>query len=347
MSGKHRVTKRRVQVSASILTFAIVAYVIGFLLVKHPGFSGSSPDVASTLRYVTATGEPSSHNVTNKGPGNSDPTELVGKQYECTMTDPEMTLTDDSENGTVSLISSPGSSSFSIASGGSLDYWNDAYLSTGNNSYGYNSAECNNYGGHSLAFPVSYANLPGLSASTTMSTGNGFKGDAGFDIWLTGNGQYDSWGTTSKDIQGSENSTEVMVWLNSPGIDRGGYTKIGKETIGGITWNVFYYNKHRANHLWNYVVFATDDVNSSATTFTYQNIPLASMIGFTISKGLAESDPVVQSVNAGFEWSADPSSGTGVHSYSLSETGGASLPSTSHPVSQPISHASAPASCSG
>src|ERR1700743_1691536 len=82
----------------------------------------------------------SSKNVTGKD--GKVPSTLVGDQYECTRTNPEMTIVDDSEKGTVKLGTDPGHLKFDIKSspGG---HWEDSYISSGNNPDGYNSAQCN------------------------------------------------------------------------------------------------------------------------------------------------------------------------------------------------------------
>jgi hypothetical protein len=73
-----------------------------------------------------------------------------------------------------------------------------------------------------------------------VHTAAGFEGDAGFDIWLTGPGTLTGYGTTAKMEEASVSTTEVMVWLNSPGIDRGGHDSLGYRTVEGRKWDVLY-----------------------------------------------------------------------------------------------------------
>jgi len=138
--------------------------------------------------FPTLTTSPNSNNVTGKD--GRVPSTLVGDQYECARTNPEMTIVDDSQRGTVRLGTDPGHLKFDIKSspGG---YWQDAYISAGNNPDGYDSAQCNWLGvGKGYVIPVPAGGAGTLTASIKLHTVAGFAGDAGFDIWLTGPGQY-------------------------------------------------------------------------------------------------------------------------------------------------------------
>ena len=144
---------------------------------------------ASALAPVpTLSTSPHSNNVTGKD--GRVPSTLVGDQYECARTNPEMTIVDDSQRGTVRLGTDPGHLKFDIKSspGG---FWQDAYISAGNNPDGYDSAQCNWLGvGKGYVIPVPAGAAGTLTASIKLHTVAGFAGDAGFDIWLTGQGQY-------------------------------------------------------------------------------------------------------------------------------------------------------------
>jgi hypothetical protein len=69
-----------------------------------------------------------SKNVTGKD--GRVPSTLAGDQYECTRTNPEMTVVDDSERGTVRLGTDPGHLKFDIKSSPQAS-WEDAYISAG------------------------------------------------------------------------------------------------------------------------------------------------------------------------------------------------------------------------
>jgi hypothetical protein len=241
------------------------------------------------------------------------PSTLVGDQYECARTNPEMTIVNDSERGTVRLGTDPGHLKFDIKSspGGS---WEDAYISAGNNPDGYDSAQCNWLGvGKGYVIPVPAARAGTLTASIKLHTVAGFAGDAGFDIWLTGRGQYTGYGTTATMEESSSNTTEVMVWLNSPGIDRNEYHSLGYRVIDGRSWEVLYTLAHR----WRYVVFAAPLTTSKAVTITDHNIKLFDLIRFAADHGLVKKGAELQAVDAGFEWYEDPTGGTQVEAYSL------------------------------
>ena len=111
---------------------------------------------------------PNSKNVTGKD--GRVPSTLVGDQYECARTNPEMTIVNDSERGTVRLGTDPGHLKFDIKSspGGS---WEDAYISAGNNPDGYDSAQCNWLGvGKGYVIPVPAGAAGTLTASIKLHT---------------------------------------------------------------------------------------------------------------------------------------------------------------------------------
>lgn len=280
---------------------------------------------AGTVGAVTALGlaaaVPSpalagSNNVTaTKG---SDPTVLTGNQYECTLTSPQMTVNDGSEHGNVKLYTAPGANRFDVNVGGTRGYWNDAYLVEGNNPDGYSSEQCDGWGyGTADTVPVNSGRAGSLTATITMHTVNGFKGDAGFDIWLTGPSTAGKTGLTTADEEASTSTTEIMVWLNSPGIDRGQYDSLGYRYVDGRWWDVLYYTGHRADHPWNYIVFAAPLATSSAHTFTDHNIHLSTLIRYAADKGWVKTGSILQSIDAGFEWYEDTTGGTQIESYSL------------------------------
>jgi hypothetical protein len=267
--------------------------------------------VPSLMGIPTLVAVGSSKNVTGKD--GKVPSTLVGDQYECTRTNPEMTIVDDSERGTVRLGTDPGHLKFDIKSspGG---HWQDAYISSGNNPDGYNSAQCNWLSvGKGYVVPIPVGKAGPLTASIQLHTVAGFEGDAGFDIWLTGPGQHTGYGTTSAMEEASSSSTEIMVWLNSPGIDRGEYHSLGYHTIDGRSWEVLYAGLHP----WRYVVFAAPLATSKAVTVTDHNIHLFTLIRFAADHGWLKAGAELQAVDAGFEWYEDPTGGTQVEAYSL------------------------------
>ncbi len=69
-----------------------------------------------------------SKNVTGKD--GRVPSTLAGDQYECTRTNPEMTIVDDSERGTVRLGTDPGHLKWDVKSS-PQGSWEDAYISGG------------------------------------------------------------------------------------------------------------------------------------------------------------------------------------------------------------------------
>jgi hypothetical protein len=254
---------------------------------------------------------PPSHNVTRRD--GRVPSVLIGDQYECARSDPEMTVNDGSEQGQVRIATHPGHLRFDIESSPQGD-WQDAYISAGNNPDGYDSAQCNWIGvGKGYVIPVPVGKSGSLTASIKVHTVAGFAGDAGFDIWLTGPGQDTGYGTTAAMEEASGSTTEVMVWLNSPGINRGAYDSLGYNEIDGRSWDVLY----TAPHPWRTVVFASPLATSAAATVTDRDIHLFTLIRFAADHGLVETGAELQAIDAGFEWYYDPTGGTRVESYRL------------------------------
>jgi hypothetical protein len=243
-----------------------------------------------------------------------DPTTLNGSKYECTLSNPQMTISDGSEYGNVKLKTDPGHLKFDVNSGGDRGYWNDAYLVSGYNPNGYDSTSCNGWGhGDSYDLPVKATDAGNLVASLHVHTVSGFKGDAGYDIWITAPGT----GHTASDEEAKTTSTEIMVWLNSPGIDRGGYTQYGSIKRSGVNWQIFGYTGHRAGHRWDYIVFASSTATSRTYDHTWKGIYLEQLINVAAGRGWITGGAVLQSVDAGFEWYEDPSGGTQVEGYNL------------------------------
>jgi hypothetical protein len=256
-----------------------------------------------------------SHNVTGKN--GKVPSVLRGDQYECDRTNPEMTTIDDSEYGSVLLRTDPGHLKFDIAAAPKAYYWQDAYISAGNNPDGYNSAGCDWIGvGKGYQIPVPANKAGTLTASIKLHTATGFEGDAGFDIWLTAPGTHTGHGTTSREEEASAGTTEIMVWLNSPNIDRGGYDSLGYRTVDGRRWDVLY-ETGSPRHKWTTVIFATSLATSKAATVSDRDIHLSTLIRFAASHGWVKTRAELQAIDAGFEWYHDPDNGTHIQSYSL------------------------------
>lgn len=278
---------------------------------QGPAAAPSAAMAPGLPSLVIAAGNPSSNNVTGKD--GHVPSVLTGSQYECARTNPEMTVNDGSEHGTVKLFTDPGHLKLDINSS-PQGAWQDAYISSGNNPDGYDSAQCNWLGvGKGYVVPVAEPSAGTLTASIQLHTVAGFAGDAGFDIWLTAPGTHTGYGTTAKMEEASSGSTEVMVWLNSPGIDRGEYTSLGYRKIDGREWDVLYTGLHP----WRTVVFAAPLATSKAVTVTDHTIHLATLIQYATNLGLVKKGAELQAVDAGFEWYDDPTGGTQVESYSL------------------------------
>ena len=263
-------------------------------------------------------------NVT-RGSG-SDPTTLNGVEYECNLRTPQMTVVDGSMAGNVRLFTHPGRAGMDINNGGTPGHWNNAYLVAGVNPAGYDSTRCNAWGhGKSYQFPVAAAHAGPLHVGVIkMHTVAGFAGNGGFDIWLSASrgralsgAPWTSGHATVTDMQHSRAATEIMVWLNSPGIWRGQYASLGWVRIRTRIWQVLYYIGHSLRHPWNYIVFASPEATSKTTTFTVRNLDLQPLIRFAVRHGWVDRHALLQAIDAGFEWYADPTGGTQLMAYSL------------------------------
>ena len=271
----------------------------------------AAPSLGSPAEAAAPPPAPPRHNVTGKN--GRVPSVLTGDQYECARTNPEMTVIDGSEEGRVRLDTDPGHLKLDVRSS-PQGYWQDAYISAGNNPDGYDSAQCNWIGvGKGYVIPAPVGRAGTLTASIKVHTVAGFAGDAGFDIWITGPGKHTGYGTTAAMEEASSSTTEIMVWLNSPGIDRGEYRSLGYRKIDGRRWDVLY----TAHHPWRSVVFASPLATSRAATITDNKIHLSTLIRFAADHGLVETGAELQAIDAGFEWYDDPTGGTQVEGYSL------------------------------
>jgi hypothetical protein len=298
--------------SVGLVAAAVVSVVSGVAAASPPASPAAvSPATASPADAAAPPPAPPSNNVTGKD--GKVPSVLVGAQYECARTNPEMTVNDGSERGRVLVATDPGHLKFDIKSSPQR-YWQDAYISAGNNPAGYDSAQCNWLGvGKGYVIPVPVGRAGSLTASIKLHTVAGFAGDAGFDIWLTGPGKDTGYGTTAAMEEASGSTTEIMVWLNSPGINRGAYHSLGYREINGRWWDVLY----TAPHPWVAVVFASPLAASKAETITDRNLQLSSLIRFAADHGLVKTGAELQAIDAGFEWYDDPVGGTQVEGYSL------------------------------
>lgn len=289
-----------------LLTLAVIVTVITMLLVPVPAHAG---------------------NVTQ--PLGKDPTTLIADQYECSLTNPQYTINAGAENGFVKLYTRPGTPFMDVNKPGSGG-WNDAYESAGVNPAGYDSTRCDNWGyGKSYKFPVALSDTGSINIKrVTMHTVHGFAGDGGVDMWIspsTGTTDegvpWNSGWVTSKMLQHSKDVTEIMVWLNSPGIWRNQYRSLGWVTISTRTWQVLYYTSHSARHPWNYIVFAAPLATSRTITFTDRNLALSPLIQYAASKGWVTNNALLQNVDVGFEWYRSPVGGTQVRDLELTDVG--------------------------
>lgn len=150
------------------------------------------------------------------------------------------------------------------------------------------------------------AQLSGISSAPT-SISYGYVGnavfDAAYDIWLDPTAKTDG-----------VNKTEIMVWFNHVGSVQPVGSKVGTANVGGRGWDVWTGN-NGGNDVISFVApSAIDSWSFDVKDFANE----------TISRGLAQSNWYLTSVQAGFEpW--QNGAGLSVNSFSSSvNTGGSS-----------------------
>lgn len=105
---------------------------------------------------------------------------------------------------------------------------------------------------------------------------------------------YDLWLNQTSTTNGQNNGAEVMVWLNSQGVNPAG-TKVATVKIECTTWDVWYTQLSGSGVSWNYVAY------KRVTPITNATLNLKSFLNDAQRRGYVRSNWWLTSVQAGFE----------------------------------------------
>lgn len=161
--------------------------------------------------------------------------------------------------------------------------------------------------------PIMVNNISNANSSWSISSISTGAWDAAYDIWFN----------KTPSTSGQPDGTEMMIWLNSRGVQPAGH-KIGSANIGGATWDVWYENMG-----WNYVAYVRTSPTNSV------NFDLKGFFNDAQSRGYIQGSWYLTAVEAGFElWQG----GTGLasNSFSVSINGGGSSNPLPTPTRTPI-----------
>jgi hypothetical protein len=239
---------------------------------------------------------------------------------ECTSTSPQYMI----NAGGAVLRTYPGHRLFTVLSAPS-GTWIDPYITVGYN----DSVPSTMCDAHALLngkyadpgddkLPARLGHIGRIKAGVRDYTPGDFRGDSGFDIWLTANPAHTSYDELAR--QGGS-TTEVMIWLNHPGLSVQSPSLLYYPvTIDGKRWRVqiaLASQGHRsASHPdgWNVVDFIAPKVANGYTTDI--GLTLNGFLTYAISHGWLKPHDYLMSVNQGFEFTSG-GAGAAVKGYSL------------------------------
>ena len=221
---------------------------------------------------------------------------LSGNQTACTLTNPEYTL---NPGGSYMRIKQ-GHVGFS-ASHAKGTVWNDPYITAGYNK-SINSQACNSHAtisgvkGKSYPLPAKLGRAAGrYYASVRNWTSSNFKGDTGFDIWLTRNPSNTS---LSKMLDDGKHTSEIMVWVSHPHLYT--YHSRGSVVIAHHRWDVIRSVANGTNKHWLRVFFISQDNRTG--TVAMNNLYLNTFLSYAIRAGYLNPRAYLMSIDEGGEF---------------------------------------------
>ncbi len=238
-------------------------------------------------------------------------TVLTPGQYACTLANPQYTVYARGSK----VVLHEHANKFDMNA--SYQQWANSYLITGYNPASYNSQSCDAYGyGRAQPLPLPVSKAGPLTTSIHLRTRGDFTGDGGYDVWLTRSPAAHSY----QDMTSSPDNTELMVWVEHPGIGIGDYycgiSVAHNVHVDGRNWDILHAGRTRW-HRWEYLVFATEGVNRG--DFTMRNIHLGTLIRWGVAHGYVKRGDTIQAIDAGFEGHA-LAGGASVRGYRLALT---------------------------
>jgi len=153
--------------------------------------------------------------------------------------------------------------------------------------------------GSGLPMQATSGNFANVRTSVSMSYPGSGVFDAAYDIWFDPTPRTD----------GQNTGAEIMVWLNHTGAIQPVGSRIGTANLAGGTWDVW-----EGNVGWNVISY----VRTSATTS--MNFAVSTFFNDSVSRGFAQRNWYLTSVQAGFEpWVGG--AGLAVNSFTYTTTG--------------------------
>jgi hypothetical protein len=282
MVTKHTIPTTLKRVAIITLSFSLISLVV---------ISGNCSADASAIND----GRP------NQISGNNG-----NKSWTCSFTNPEYMI----HAGGATLKVQPGTDKFTVTSApaGKIS---DPYISTGYD-VSLDSTLCNNRElpggknkyGKSYAMPVRLGKQGHIIASVHDVTSSNSIGDTGFDIWFTSSL---SDNTYTKMADGGSTSTEIMIWLNHPGLStQSSNLSYYPVRIDGRWWQVAYNlaaNGHGKNGQhpdgWNVIYFIAPQISNGNVVI--HNLLLNSFFSYAISHGWLLNNDYLMAIDQGGE----------------------------------------------
>lgn len=260
---------------------------------------------AVAIGAATAVAAPAFAGVTPSVVMGSGTTSISGSESACSLTSPIDYLI---HAGNASLGLRPGSTWFHATHTGANGPWEDPYLTAGYNGSLNTSYYCTTRvgrPGQAYALPVKNGQQGHIVATVNDWTSPNFRGDSGFDLWF----EPSAADTTYSQMQNGGNaSTEIMVWLNHPGLNvQSSSLRYYRTKVGGHWWRVGVGLASRghgrsASHPqgWTVVNFIAPQYRNG--TVTARNLLLNAFASYAISKGWLRASDYWMAINEGFEF---------------------------------------------
>lgn len=194
----------------------------------------------------------------------------------------------------------------------------DPYITAGYGG-GLNATLCNSreyhgaYDSRAYALPVKLGKQGHPVSSVHDVTSSTFRGDAGFDMWLTNSTTRNTYALMTN---GGSSTTEIMIWLSHPNLGtQSSNLRYYPVTIDGRRWKVtvgLAANGHGRTSTragWNVVNFIAPQVSNGNVTI--HNLQLNPFMSYAINHGWLRASSYLMSVNQGFEISRGTASVAG------------------------------------
>jgi Glycosyl hydrolase family 12 len=139
----------------------------------------------------------------------------------------------------------------------------------------------------STALPIKIDDIGAATVSYDISSKNTGSGNAAFDLWLTDSPNPSTWGVPPI-------TREIMIWIDRFGAMAPGGAFLGRASIDGPTY-VVYYAKHWGDG-WDYIAFMSAESQLGAG-----NLDLGSFFAYLRGKNLVTGDEYLASVEFGNE----------------------------------------------